>query len=324
MAWFWLKLAGNLAAITCRSLFRHEQWNVGIVKEPIDALLNEHAAREIHWLPDPTKGTFLADPFGVSEGGRLHVLCEDYDYRTMRGTISRLEVSEGGAILSKGPAIVRAFHMSYPYLVRYGDELYCIPESSESGEVALYKAERFPESWVKVSTLIDGLPAVDVTVFDHDGSWWLACTNLLDGRYYKLLLWHAPDIVGPWAPHPLNPVKLDITSSRPAGTPFTHAGNLYRPAQDCSRTYGGRVVINRVTELSTTAFAEEPAAVVEPDSRDAYGRGLHTTSCAGDLTLVDGKRYVFSVYAFIHALRFLSTKLVTRRTASPEAHTDTY
>ncbi|MGA8262098.1 MAG: hypothetical protein WB783_17980 [Arenicellales bacterium] len=319
----WAKLAKNLAAVTFRSLFRHEQWNIGIVREPIDALLNENAEREVQWLPDPKRGTFLADPFGIFEGGHLHVLCEDYDYKSMRGTISHLQVSEGGAIRSKGPAFTRAFHMSYPYLVKHLDHVYCIPESSASGEVVLYKAERFPESWVKVATLIDDLPAVDVTVFEHDGRWWLACTNLADGRYYKLLLWHAPDIAGPWAPHPLNPVKLDITSSRPAGTPFTHAGSLYRPAQDCSRTYGGRVVINRVIELSTTAFAEEPAAVVEPDIHGPYGRGLHTTSCAGDVTLVDGKRYVFSVNAFMQAIRFLFTKLAAKRT-TPGVRIDAY
>src|SRR5213596_456309 len=56
--------------------------------------------------------------------------------------------------------------------------------------------------------------------------------------------------LGPWRPHPGNPVKVDVRSSRPAGGPFLFGGNLYRPAQDCSRTYGGGITINRVTHLS--------------------------------------------------------------------------
>ena len=40
-------------------------------------------------------------------------------------------------------------------------------------------------------------------------------------------------------------VKTDVRSARPAGTPFVYQGELYRPAQDCSRTYGGSIVIHR-------------------------------------------------------------------------------
>ncbi len=43
---------------------------------------------------------------------------------------------------------------------------------------------------------------------------------------------------GPWEPHRRNPVKCDVRGSRPAGTPFVHGGELYRPAQDGSKRYG--------------------------------------------------------------------------------------
>jgi hypothetical protein len=97
-------------------------------------------------------------------------------------------------------------------------------------------------------------------------------------------------------PHATNPVKVDAGSSRPAGTPFVHGGELYRPAQDCSKTYGRRIVLNRVIKLTVSEFEEERAAVVNPDSNGPYPHGLHTISSvlnAPNVTLIDGKRIVF-------------------------------
>jgi hypothetical protein len=83
---------------------------------------------------------------------------------------------------------------------------------------------------------------------------------------------------------------MPVRSARPGGTPFHHDGALYRPAQDCSVTYGGRIVINRVLRLSPTAFEEEPVSTVEPDPDGPFPDGLHTLSSLGNVTLVDGKR----------------------------------
>ncbi len=45
---------------------------------------------------------------------------------------------------------------------------------------------------------------------------------------------------------------------RPAGALFTVAGQIYRPAQDCSRTYGGAIVINKIERLTPEKFVELP------------------------------------------------------------------
>ncbi len=97
-----------------------------------------------------------------------------------------------------------------------------------------------------------------------------------------------------------NPVKSDVRSARPGGTPFYHEGALYRPAQDCSKTGGGKTVINRIKRLSPSSFDEEAVAVVEPDPTGPYPEGLHTISKVGDFTLVDGKRFEFSAFGLLN------------------------
>jgi hypothetical protein len=185
-------------------------------------------------------------------------------------------------------------HLSYPFLLEHEGRLLCLPESSAAGEVAVYTVERFPDRWTRVATLLSGTALADASVFEYEDRWWLAASEVADkGANSELHLFHAQTPTGPWTAHPRNPVKIDVRSARPAGQPFVVDGVLYRPAQDCSTTYGARVVINRVVTLTPAAFHEEQAAVLNPDPRGPYPDGLHTVSRLGDRTLIDGKRTVF-------------------------------
>ncbi len=113
-------------------------------------------------------------------------------------------------------------------------------------------------------------------------------------RDHELHVWHAPTPLGPWLPHVQNPVKTDCRAARPAGTPFTSGGLLYRPAQDSSRTYGGAVVLNRVVVLTPDRFREVPVRTIGPLTAGPYRAGLHTVSAVGGRTLIDAKRTIVS------------------------------
>ncbi len=272
--------------------YRRDDWNIGVVYKPIDALLRASLFElQIHWLPASERGKFLADPFGVVRDQRLYIVCEEFDYSTNKGRIVCIEF-EGSNSSTRKVAIEFPFHTSYPYLVEYQGEIYCVPETHEAREIRIYKAEEFPTNWTKTGTLIENFAGLDPTVFQYQGRWWLTSVehnNSLD----KLYLWQAPALFGPWKPHPSNPIKTNRSSSRPAGTPFTHGGYLYRPSQDSTRTYGGRIMINRVLKLTPTEFTEELAAIVEPNPNGPYPDGLHTISAVGNLTLFDSKRFPF-------------------------------
>lgn len=285
-------------ALAWRRLFRHPQWNVGVVDRPIQDFLQGVTDPAIRWFPLAGRRSFLADPFGIEEEGEDDVLCERFDYRAGKGHVCSLRTESGGFRSDPRRVLDLDVHASYPFLIRDGSDIYCTPETQEAGEVTLFEASAFPRQWRGVGPLLSKVAAVDPTVFRHDGRWWLACT---DGDRFpnsRLLLFHADRLEGPWTSHARNPVKIDVRSARPGGTPFEHQGVLYRPAQDCSRTYGGRIVINRVDRLTPDEFREEPVAVVEPDPGGPYPAGRHTLSSYGDRTLIDGHRFVFVPDAF--------------------------
>lgn len=294
------RLARQQLRARLRALCRHDEWNVGIVEDPSPAsLLNGRLS--ITWLPRRT-GRYAADPFVARDGDDVHVFFEDYAYRSGRGAISHLRVGPTGAATRPTTVLDPATHVSFPFLVPTGDGLAMVPESSASGQLVLYRPEKFPGHWQPAATLLDE-PVLDAAIVCWDGRWWMFGTRPGPQEHAELCVWHAPELEGPWTAHARNPVKVDARSARSAGTPFTWQGRLYRPAQDCSRRYGGRIVILRVDVLSPTDFSESPVATLGPQASGPYPDAMHTLSVADGVAVVDGARTTFSGAEFIRAIR---------------------
>lgn len=301
----------RLAASALRDLFRHEQWNVGVVDQPIAAFLDASTRAPTKWLPVPGDSEIRADPFGIQRDGRTTILCEYLNYDNNRGVIVAADPAGRTADLPVEIGPKPNVHLSYPFLLQDGDRLLCVPETHEAREIALYESERFPDRWRRVATLVSDTRTVDATLFRHESCWWLMGSEPAPkGANCQLHLWYSQDLSGPYRPHAGNPVKIDVRSARPGGTPFVHEGVLYRPAQDCSTRYGERIVINRVTELTPTSFREDFACAVEPDARGPYPAGLHTLSAVGNLTLIDGRRIRFVPQQLSRTLRFWARRLL--------------
>ena len=293
-------------------LFVIEQWRVGVARAPAQDFLDESARPEIEWLSNPGPTQFLADPFAVRvDGDRIEILVERCEHKTDKGVIERLYWSASGGAGELQPAIDDAQHHSYPYILEWEGETYCIPETASEREVALYR-KTAAGGWEKRAVLLEGIAGVDATVFRHGGRWWMMLTDLSFHRNGTLSAYYADALTGPWTPHANNPIKSDIRSSRPGGPLFEHRGSLYRPAQDCSRSYGWRLALNRVLELTPTTFAEETLGWREHDPAGPCPHGFHTLVGSGPYTLVDGKRLELSLrMAWFRIVRKLS-KLFSR------------
>ena len=304
-------MARALAARLWRDLFRHEQWTIGIAEAPIQAFLGKQANAPVRWLPAGSRTEYLADPFGVGHGADCRIYAERFSYRRRKGWIVALLPGQSASPVAERHSLELDTHLSYPYIFRDKGRLWGVPENFESNSIRLYElAEGLSPEWRGGRKLVDGFAGIDATVLEWGGQWWMFATDRDTGPDSHLHAWHAASVEGPWHAHELNPIKIDVRSARPGGTPFVHEGRLFRPAQDCSQTYGGRVVINEVIRLDSRVFDEVPAAYVEPDRAGIWRDGLHTLSACGDnLTLLDAKRTVFSSWAFWGTVRSISGKL---------------
>jgi hypothetical protein len=276
-------------------------WQVGIVPAPIATLTDPAALaaqrEHIVWLPDPGPWRYLADPFALRRGDTTHVFVEVFDYRTKQAVIEHHEFGAGLVWREKHTALARPFHLSYPFIVEDGGEVFMIPESHRHGEIALYRARRFPGGWVRETSLLSNLRGAEPSVIRHQGRWWMFYTVV--GPHARdqgeLHLAHAEKLTGPWTQHRQNPVVTDRSGARPGGTPFVGPdGLVVLPVQDCSRTYGGAIRFLSFTTLTPDRVeAGHLPATLTGDLVSATHRdGLHTLAACGDLTLLDAKRIV--------------------------------
>jgi hypothetical protein len=301
-----MKLAFRKLARQVHGLLFTESWRVGIVDAPISRFLDPECRLAPTWLPERDRAHFLADPFlaGVENGWLL--VAEEFDYSTNTGSIVE-EFSPDGSFTGRmRPSVRENCHMSYPYLLTHQGQLFCIPETHENNQAAAWQRDPDSGCWTDRRPLLTGLDCIDPTPVHFEGRWWLFCTRRADGADSKLLLFYADDLFGPWTPHPCNPVKVDVRSSRPAGTPFLFRGRLYRPAQDCSRHYGFRLLLHRIRRMTPEAFEEETVRVIEGDRWGC--NGIHTIAGCRGKTVLDGRYERFTPW---RTPRLLAQKLRT-------------
>lgn len=267
-------------------------WTIGVCHAPITRFVDPSFVAEVEWLPRP-KGryAFFADPFAFDGD----ILCEYLDRsRADQGSIVRLKWR--GESFETEPLLRRGWHLSYPYTFVVDGRCWCLPESWKNGVLSLVDTK----AWREAATLITA-PLIDPTIVRWADRWWLFAT-MADGASVQrenshLYVWHADDPFGPWRRHLRNPVKVDPATARPGGTPFVHEGRLFRPAQDCSRTYGGALNLMEVMRLDPAGFEERLHRRIDPIA--PHSDGIHTLSQFGDKTLVDGKRIIFAPDRFI-------------------------
>jgi hypothetical protein len=285
-----------------QAAFTRTQWNTGVLRDVSLDPGSSTVAKDVCWLPMKGPKDYAADPFFIRRDDDIILLIETLDRTNNRGKIAARQISNG-RIVPLGVVIEEKFHLSYPCLVQWQGQIYCVPEQAEANSIMLYRAVEFPTRWECLGPLLDGIEAVDSTLFRYCNYWWLAYTDASMDRNGRLMLWYATDLKGPWTPHALNPVKIDPRCSRGAGPAFFHHGVFVRPSQDCSISYGAKIKFNRVIVLTPTEFREEVIGELKSNAAGPYPLGLHTISSDGTVTVIDGKRLVFDPTAFIGRLR---------------------
>ena len=236
----------------------------------------------------PPKDRYWGDPFVLKRDECYYVFIEEKLYASGLGRIVCLTLDQDGNLLTQQSVLERPYHLSYPFIFEQGRELFMIPETASHRTIELYRCTHFPERWEFVRDLMTDIYAVDATMLEHEGKYWLFANVKAPGgsSLDSLNLYYATDLAAEqWTPHPRNPIVHDIRSARPAGRIFQREGKLIRPSQDSSRRYGYALKFNRIATLSETDYAEGLEASFTP--RGSKYLATHTFNQAGELTVID-------------------------------------
>lgn len=236
----------------------------------------------------PDKDRYWADPFVIQKDNLYYIFAEEKIYATKRGRIICITLDRQGNLLSNQVVLERPYHLSYPFVFEYKDEIYMLPESAQSQNVELYRCTKFPNEWQFVKNLMTGIYAADATLFENDKKWWMFVNIKETGgsSLDALHLFYADNpLEENWMPHPCNPIVKDIRSARPAGGIFSRDGKLIRPSQDSSHRYGYALKFNRITKLNENEYEE----ILDTSFLPRGGKiiATHTFNQAGNLTVID-------------------------------------
>jgi hypothetical protein len=284
LAFGWRRMTGRGGAPLATD---HGAWNIGVLHQPVHVLLEDDGSRNVRWLPAPSKGKARMEPFGYhTPDGDLNVLFRKCSVDGDEAVIARVRPKPDNILKRSRTMLEGDGHAAYPYTLTVDGAPAVILGDGPAACVRIHRINDANDG------LLDGRPILSEalhapTLFEHDGRWWLLGTKdplpdaLLYG-YYSDSPW------GPFVPIGHGPLKCDVRSARPAGSPFLHDGALYRPALDASAPGAPAVSINRVDRLSPAGFREEAVRRVQGFAATAYGEGVRTITAMGQLTLVDG------------------------------------
>lgn len=178
----------------------------------------------------------------------------------------------------KGVALREAFHLSYPHVFEWNNQLYMLPETYEAGEIRLYRCEGPPNQWSFAATLLE-MHGSEPSIVRHDGRWWLFTETAPHCTYDCLRLFSADRLNGHWHEHVSSPLVLgNPRTARPGGRIVTMDGRLFRYAQDCLPEYGTRVRALEILAMTTTSYREQEVAnspLLSPSGEGWNAFGMH-------------------------------------------------
>jgi hypothetical protein len=299
MAGFTVRWIARVAGHELRKRFLREQWSIVLrARNDISNAANPNGFRVLK----PPRDRFYADPFLVERDGNTYMFFEDYRYASQKGVISCCRVDSSGNLKSEPRVALECdYHLSYPFLFSWNGEIYLMPETRDNATVELYQAVEFPYLWRRAAVLMHDVRATDTTLLNFGGKWWMFTAGMLAhaSPNYTLFLFYADSPLGPWLPHPMNPIVRDARRARPAGSLYFENGKLIRPGQDCTRSYGYAIELQRVDVLTETDYRETHIGRITSDWIPG-SRGTHTFNQNKSLQVLDGKFTIprFSIESF--------------------------
>jgi hypothetical protein len=239
------------------------------------------------------KNEFWADPFMYSKEGVDYVFFENYEYDLGKAKIS-CGVLSGDSLVNVVDVIKTDYHLSYPHIFEYQNDLYMMPESSAKNRIEIWKCIDFPRKWELDRTVLQGESVADATTHvDESGSVWLFVNkggNKFRDHNSHLYIYKADTLLlDNLQPHNLNPVVSDSRLARGAGNIFKGIDAQWlRPSQNNSGgVYGRSLNLSSIKKLTIDEYEEELVSQIEPEFKEGL-IGVHHVTISNGYFIIDG------------------------------------
>ena len=244
-----------------------------------------------------TKEYWFADPLFFEYDSKNYLFVEAFNKAKKRGELG-VFVIDGNKVSDYQTIISENYHMSYPFVFEYNNDIYMIPESGANKTLDLYIATSFPYKWEKVKSLLEGVVVADPTIYTYNNELYLILQNLsvkaTNYNLYKLDM-ENKNI------EKIDSFDYDFDMGRPGGKVFRYKDITLRPAQNCKEIYGGGLIFYKINNI-IPKYEEELYGQIDNNKIQILGKAkvgvnrVHTYSQTSEYEVIDYMIHHFDLF----------------------------
>jgi hypothetical protein len=220
------------------------EWQVALRKRNGKTLYQGNADG-FYLIPNSIR-YWRADPFLFTYHGCDYLFVEMFDRWKKKGVLGVCRIRNGKCGRFK-VCLELPWHLSYPCVFEDDSGIYMIPECYQSGEVWIYRCEKFPCKWKRERRILSGY-AVDTT--PYGGKWLTTIFTSPDARVNDNLWLLTSE-------ETKELVKQGDFLARSAGHVIYHDTENIRPSQNCAESYGSNIQFNKILPTAGGKYQEE-------------------------------------------------------------------
>lgn len=273
-------------------LRQNQRWHVSYSRSNFSHISFKNS-KKIHNLDN----RYFADPFAVYYQNKHFIFVEDYSFINKKGSISVIEVDNNDNQKIYENIISETFHLSFPFVFKYENIYYMIPESSEDNCIKLYKCKHFPDKWEFSHNLISNIFCADTIMLNTNSKYFLITS---EGKFNdlnsRLNIFFSDNPIGKnWIPHKLNPIYFNINDGRNGGL-IINENKIFRVSQKFGinylgdNQYGNEISIRSIENITSEKFEETIINEIKPIFKKKL-LGIHSMSGIDDFTVYDYCKY---------------------------------
>lgn len=110
---------------------------------------------------------WIADPLLYKDQSKNWLFVEYFDQLEKRGKIAVIDPDAQRNEMNPRVILSESYHMSFPMVFEWNQEVFMIPETSENHSINLYRCIKMPFQWEKVKTFQTEVMIVDSVVIEQ-------------------------------------------------------------------------------------------------------------------------------------------------------------
>lgn len=248
---------------------------------------NKIGTKKIHRIKNP-KNRWFADPQVVKKNNNHFIFFEDYSTIKKKGSISCIQIKKNNKKKYYENILIEKHHLSFPYIFKYKNCYYLVPETAEINAIKIYKCIKFPDKWVFYKELLKS-NSVDHIIFKSNKYWYLLNNEKSFNKIYcKLVGYISHNPLSKWKK--INILKNSLLFGRNAGF-IDDRKNKFRICQSyLPGRYGAGIFINKINTISKKDYNETIEKKYFPKIFSNI-KGIHTLNSIDEFTVFDTSKW---------------------------------